>query len=103
MVLWYSDVVQVMAVLSRIEKKLDILTRKTETQMSAIDDAVAGLTTQVQANTDAEQSSIALIRQLADLIHSNASDPAAITALSEKLKASADALAAAVVANTPAA
>jgi prefoldin subunit 5 len=90
--------------LNRIELKLDaviVSTRKMETNMSALDDAVVALGTQVQANTDAEASAIDLIRQLADLITANATDPAAVNALADKLRSSADALAAAILANTP--
>lgn len=71
--------------------------------MSALDDAIAALTSQVQANTDAETSAVILIQGLAAQIAAVANDPAAVTALAAKLKTSADALAAAVVANTPAA
>ena len=74
-----------------------------ETKMGAIEDAITALGTQVQANTDAEASAVALITNLASLITSNANDPAAVTALAAKLKTSADALGAAIVANTPAA
>ena len=69
---------------------------------------MADLTTleaQVTANSDVEASAVLLIqgiaKQLADAIAAN--DPAKIQALQDKLKTSADALAAAVVANTPAA
>jgi hypothetical protein len=72
-------------------------------EMAAIDDALATLTTQVQANTDTEASAVTLIQGLAVLIQQNAADPAAVNALAAKLKASADALGAAVTANTPAA
>ena len=66
-------------------------------------DAMAALEAQVAANTSAENSAVTVITELADLITSNAGDPTAVTALAAQLKASADALAAAVVANTPAA
>jgi len=69
---------------------------------------MADLTTlqaQVTANSDVEASAVLLIqgiaKQLADAIAAN--DPAKIQALQDQLKNSADALAAAVVANTPAA
>ena len=61
------------------------------------------LKTQVQANTDAEDASATLLGQLADIIKANANDPAKVQALGDQLKAHADALAAAIVANTPAA
>jgi hypothetical protein len=61
------------------------------------------LTAQVAANTDAEQSAITLLTSLhqllADAIASG--DPAKLTALRDQLATSKDALAAAVVANTP--
>ena len=63
------------------------------------------LTAQVTANTDVENSALLLIQgiaqKLADAIA--AGNPAALTALQAQLKTSADALAAAVAANTPAA
>jgi hypothetical protein len=72
--------------------------------MSAEFDA---LTVQVKANEDAEASAVEMINGLAAkvaaLIVNGTVDPAAVTALSTSLKASADALGAAVVANTPAA
>lgn len=61
------------------------------------------LTTQVKNNTDAEQAAIQLIQGLADRIANAGTDPAKLQALSDELKSSADALGAAVVANTPAA
>lgn len=89
---------------ARIDRNVSRLvgdTKQMEMQMAAIDDAITNLTTQVQANTDAEASAVHLIQQLATLIGASATDPAAVTALAQKLKDSADALAAAVTANTP--
>lgn len=67
--------------------------------------ALDDLTAQVTASIGVEASAVTLIQgisaQLAALIAAG-SDPAALTALSDKLKTSADALAAAVAANTPA-
>jgi len=101
--------------LDRIEKKLDQLLlqmglgialdraqlQEGEIIMSALDD----LTAQVSKNTDVEGSAVTLIQgiaaQLANAIASG--NPAALTALQNQLSASADALAAAVAANTPAA
>lgn len=59
------------------------------------------LSAQVQANTDVEASAVQLIEGLAAQIASLKNDPVALQALADKLKASSDALAAAVVANTP--
>jgi len=84
-------------------RSIDARLANLETQglktMSALDD----LTTQVAANTSAEQSAITLINGLAAQIAANATDPAKIAALASQLKTSADALGAAIVANTPAA
>lgn len=71
--------------------------------MSALDDAITALDAQVTANTDAEASAVALIQGLAAQIAAVAGDGPAVASLAAKLKVSADALAAAVVANTPAA
>ena len=60
------------------------------------------LTAQVAANTEVEASAVILINGLAAKLFEFANDPAAITALATQLQASADALAAAVAANTPA-
>jgi hypothetical protein len=61
------------------------------------------LTTQVKANTDAEASAVLLLQGLSAQIAAIKTDPVAVQKLSDDLKASADSLAAAVVANTPAA
>lgn len=100
------DLRTVLGTIGRIETKVDQVLAKLihlENLMPAIDDAIAELTTQVKANTDAEDSAITLIQELATLIQNNANDPAAIRDLAAKLKGSADALGAAVTANTPAA
>ena len=75
--------------------------KRMELEMTALDDAITALGTQVQANTDAEASAAKLLTDLAGLIQQNATDPAKVTDLATKLKNSADALAAAIVANTP--
>ena len=60
------------------------------------------LTLQVKANEDAEQSALVLIQGIATELVAIKDDPAKIQALADSLKTSADNLAAAVVANTPA-
>ena len=60
------------------------------------------LTAQVKANTDVEASAVLLIQGIAAKLEAAKTDPAAIQALADELKASADPLAAAVAANTPA-
>lgn len=61
------------------------------------------LTTQVKANTDAEQSAVTLLGKLSDLIKAAGTDPVKLQQLTTDLDASKQALAAAVLANTPAA
>lgn len=70
--------------------------------MSALDD----LTKQVAANTSAETAAVMLIQGLADelkkaISNGPGANDAALVDLASKLHASADALGAAVVANTP--
>jgi prophage DNA circulation protein len=72
-------------------------------KMAAIDDALKTLTDQVSQATDAEEGAATLLSNLATLIQQNAGNPQAVTDLATKLKASTDALAAAITANTPAA
>jgi len=59
------------------------------------------LTAQVERNTSVDQSAIELLNGLAAQIADLKNDPAALQALADNLTASSDALAAAVVANTP--
>lgn len=61
------------------------------------------LTKQVTENTTVEGSAITLMNNLSVIIAANKTDPTALQALSDQLKNSADALAAAITANTPAA
>jgi len=70
-----------------------------ETMMSALDD----LTAQVTANTDTEASAVQAIQNIAAALAAAGTDPVKLAALQTQLKTSADALAAAIVANTPAA
>ncbi len=89
-----------------IERSLNFLHWKIDTlliwrnQMSAEMDALAAA---VKKTSDTEDSAILLIqgiaKQLADAIANG--NPAALKALSDELTTKADALAAAVVANTP--
>lgn len=67
--------------------------------MSAEFDA---LVAQVTANTDVEASAVALIQGIAAQLAASPT-PAQVSALSSQLKTSADALAGAITANTPAA
>ena len=88
-----------------VDKKMDdllsrlkILTKQGVQIVKELDD----LEVQVKANTDAEQSAIVLLNQLHDLIVAAGTDPAKLKALADSLARSANDLAAAVVANTPA-
>lgn len=67
--------------------------------MAAIDD----LTAQITANEDVEDSALALINGFAARLAAAGVDPVKLKQLQDDLKAHADALAAAVAANTPAA
>ncbi len=67
--------------------------------MSALDD----LTAQVAANTSVEDSAVTLINNIAAALAAAGTDPTKLAALQTQLKTSADALAAAITANTPAA
>ena len=66
--------------------------------MAAIDD----LSAQVDSNVSVEGSAVQLINNIAAALAAAGTDPAKLSALQNTLKTSADALAAAVVANTPA-
>ena len=59
------------------------------------------LTAQVAAQTTVEQSAITLIEGLAAQLAAAGTDPAKLAALTTQLKTSADALSAAITANTP--
>ena len=98
--------------LNRIERKLDrvagqlhwvsmrlVQLKKRSHNVSLELDALAA---QVQENTELEIAAIQLIEGLADRIAEAANDPAELEALAEQLKASASALSAAIIANTPA-
>ncbi len=90
------------AKIDALSKKIDALFQLLTSLGGTIVADLTALTTQVKANTDAEASAVLLLGQLADLIKANASDPVALAALADQLKGSADALGAAIVANTPA-
>ncbi len=78
--------------------------------MSQLDDAIAALTAQVQADTDVESSAVTVIQGIAAQVaaavaaaQAAGATPAELDALNQlvpRLKASGDALAAAIAANT---
>lgn len=78
--------------------ELDLKLTRMETKMSAEFDA---LTAQVHATRDIAASAVTLINGIADRIAAAGTDPVALQALTDELRASDDALAAAVQANTP--
>ena len=83
----------------RIEAKLDALLRKVECMSKQMDDLAAA----VKKNDDVVDSAVTLITGLAAQLLAAKDDPVAIEVLANEVSAKADALAAAVVANTPAA
>jgi len=87
------------AKLDRILHLLETLIGKEERLMQNL----AALTSQVEANTSVEASAVLLINGIAAQLAAVSTDPVAVQALADKLKASSDTLAAAVAANTPAA
>jgi len=91
----------ILARLDRIEAKVDSLTQKEEARHMALQDELDALAAQVTENTNLENSAITLIQGLADQIANAADDPTEVAALSARLKSSAEALAAAITANTP--
>jgi len=100
---WPWDLSPVLERLNRMEVRLaaELLNlRKGVEKMSAQLDA---LTAEVTRNTTVDESAITLLQGLAAQIEAMKTDPAALQGLADSLRSSSDALAAAVVANTPAA
>ena len=95
-IMWEND--ETNKKLDAILLKLVAIQGKEETMSAELD----ALTVQVTANTNVENSAILLIQGIAAQLVAIKDDPAKITALSTSLKTSADALAAAITANTPA-
>jgi len=97
------------ALIRAIHPKLDLILKREEYIMSAIEDALTQAEAAAKANSDAEDAAEALLvtisKQIADL-KAAGTDPATIariTALSNALSSRASQLSAAVVANTPSA
>ena len=63
---------------------------------------IENLRAEVERNQAVDGSAITLLNALAAKVEENINDPAALQALVDQVRASNDALAAAVVANTPA-
>lgn len=89
--------------LDRLERKVDTILRRvgeillTEDTMSV---ELDNLEKQVRQNSDLETSAVTLIKGLADQLAAAKDDPTKIVALTNELKTKADALAAAITANT---
>ena len=90
---------EILAGQARIESDLAVIFTKQEQAMTDL----TALTAEVTRNTEVDQSAIALLTGLAAQIEALKTDPIALQALADTMKGSSDALAAAVVANTPAA
>lgn len=91
--------------IQRIENKLDeaiALLRSVIKKENRMSKELDDLTVQVKANTDAEQSAVVLLGQLSALITAAGTDPVKLKQLAADLDTSKQALAAAIVANTPA-
>lgn len=78
--------------------------------LQALEAQVASVEAETAAQTEIEASAATLLNQLSDLIRANATDPAALQALADRLSSATTAggssnaaLVAAVTANTPAA
>jgi hypothetical protein len=92
--------------LSRIEAQNRVLlsiVRKMQKQETTMATDLTALTAAVAADTDVDNSAIILLNQLSQMLKDAATDPQAIADIAAALDANSAALAAAVVANTPAA
>ena len=89
----------ILILLSGLASKIAALTLKQEQAMTDL----TALTVEVARNTEVDTSAIALLTGLAAQIEALKTDPAALQALADTMRGSSDALAAAVLANTPAA
>lgn len=83
----------------RNSKKLDLILERLQHMSIELDN----LTTQVRANSVAVDAAVLLINGIADRITAAGVDPAKLQALTDELKSKDEALATAVVANTPSA
>lgn len=86
----------ILARLASIERKIDRLFSLEVLMSKELDDLEA----QVTKNEDVEKSAVVLIQGIAAQLAAAGTDPAKLKALSAGLQSSADALAAAVAANT---
>lgn len=89
-------------VFHRIHRELRKIRELLEQWRIEMSKAFDDLKAQVEQNTSVEQSAVTLIERIADQLESAGTDPVALADLQTSLRASADRLAAAVSANTPA-
>jgi hypothetical protein len=85
----------------RVMHRLDEIAKLLTTIGARIMADLSALTAEVTRNTEVDQSAIVLLTGLAAQIEAMKTDPAALQGLADSLRGSSDALAAAVVANTP--
>jgi chromosome segregation ATPase len=88
--------------LDQILAAIQTLTQAVQAEEKTLAGELAALQAQVTQNTQVEESAVTLIKGLADQIAALKTDPAALQALSDSLKASAGDLSTAITANTPA-
>ncbi len=88
---------------ANIERLLASLIRKLDHMEIKLSAEIDRLTASVTNLTTVDDSLVALVTNLAQTIRDNATDPAALNALADKLDAESTKVADAVTANTPAA
>ena len=86
----------------KIDKLLELAIVNNQNQRQIMTD-LTEITQEVTESTDAQQSAAILLQDLKARLDAAGTDPVALKALSDALSSSTDALAAAIVANTPAA
>src|SRR5512138_1769637 len=101
-ILIWEKLKAVEARLLSMDAKLDQILDKEATEFARMAGELDTLTAEVARNTQVDQSAITLLTGLAAQIEALKGDPVALQGLADSLKSSSDALAAAVVANTPA-
>jgi len=90
---------EILAAVDQIQRKLQKILQEDATMAATLDELIA----EVQRNNEVDQSAIVLIKGIAEQLEASKTDPVKVAELAASLRASTDALAAAVVANTPSA
>lgn len=91
------------AALGPVLEAIEALGQKVHNMAEDFQAAMGRITTEVAENSDGIDSAVTLLENLSQLIRDNRTDPAALTALADSLDRQSGELAAAVLANTPAA